>query len=160
MGTLSIERIIHAPREAVWKAIADVGYIHNWHPKVKASPVLSSSGTGVGAKRRCEFYDGSSVVEEVVAVEEGRSVRLSLSEFSMPFSRAAAVLEVEDVGDDKARITMTMDYETRYGPVGWLMDAAMIKPMMTSMLGEVLAGLDHHLRTGEYVGADGAAAAA
>ncbi len=44
-----------------------------------------------------------------------------------------------------------MDYDPKFGPVGWLMDAVMMRPMMAGMFDQVLAGLEHHLRTGEIV---------
>jgi hypothetical protein len=74
MSIVSASRTIHAPVSTLWAKIADVGGIQEWHPKVERSPLISSSATGPGATRRCEFYDGTSVVEEVVGFVEGESM--------------------------------------------------------------------------------------
>ena len=54
-------RFLDAAREA----ISNVGRVEGWHPQVKRSPVLTPEPTGMGAQRRCHFYDGTSVVETV-----------------------------------------------------------------------------------------------
>ena len=84
MSQLTATAIVRAPVSRVWDTISDVGTVKDWHPKVKHSPVLSAESTGVGATRRCEFYDGTSVVEQVTEAVEGRLLRVVLSEFSMP----------------------------------------------------------------------------
>ena len=46
---------------------------------------------------------------------------------------------------------MTMDYDMKWGPLGWLMNVLMLRPIMGKLLASVLAGLDHHLVTGERI---------
>jgi hypothetical protein len=119
---------------------------------VERSPVLSTNRTGLGAARRVELYDGSSVVEEVTSLDEGRAVTVSMSEFSMPLSRGAATFEVEADGDERTLVTMTMDYKMKYGPLGWFLNVVMMRPIMGKLLASILSGLDHHLVTGEHIG--------
>ncbi|MBN4049460.1 SRPBCC family protein [bacterium AH-315-N03] len=152
MSQLSRTATVRAPLARVWETIADVGTIAEWHPGVERSPVLSADRTGLGAIRRVELYDGTSAVEEVTSLDEGRSITLSMSDFTMPLSRGAATFEVEADGDDRTLVTMTMDYEMKYGPLGWLMNAVMLRPIMGKILASVLSGLDHHLVTGEHIG--------
>jgi hypothetical protein len=154
MNSLSASVDIPAPLAEVWEQVSHVGYVSKWHPKVENAPVLSASDVGVGATRRCEFYDGTSVVEKVVEVVEHSHVRLELSEFSMPFSRAEAVVRVEALSEGLTRVSLTMAYDLKYGPIGWLMNVAMIRPMMTGMLGTIVGGLSHHVQTGELIGED------
>lgn len=156
MGQIRKSRLVRADLDTVWNAVADMSYVHNFHPKVDKSPLLTGNATGLGATRRCDFYDGTSVVEEVVAVRPREFVEIALSEFSMPFSRAKARIDVAAEGDDRTRVQLTMDFSMKYGPVGWLMEAAMVRPMMSQMLDQVLAGLEHHVVTGEYIGENGA----
>jgi len=158
MSQLSNTTTVRAPISRVWKTIADVGTIAEWHPGVERSPVLSAQLTGLGAARRVELYDGTSAVEEVTSLDEGRSLTVTMSEFEMPLSRGAATFEVEADGDDRTLVTMTMDYEMKYGPFGWLMNVVVLRPVMGKLLASVLSGLDHHLVTGEHIGKDWAAA--
>ncbi len=155
MSQLSSTKAVQAPLARVWETIADVGTIAEWHPGVERSPVLSAHRTGLGAVRRVELYDGTSAVEEVTSLDEGRSLTVTMSEFSMPLSRGAATFEVEADGDERTLVTMTMDYEMKYGPLGWLMNAVMLRPIIGKLLASVLSGLDHHLVTGDHIGQNG-----
>ena len=51
---------------------------------------------------------------------------------------------------------MYMNYRPKFGPVGKLVNALMIKPMTRRTLSNVLEGLDRHVVTGEHVGKNGA----
>lgn len=159
MSIVSTEITIDAPTSQVWDALKNVGDVHKWHPKVKTSPLLSASGEGVGASRQCNFYDGTSVVETVTAMEDGKWLEIALSDFSMPLSRAEVRIDLQPTADNKTILRFAMDYDTKYGPIGWLMDAAMINPMMNKMFKTIVGGLDHHVVTGELVGEDGAVSA-
>lgn len=154
MSQLSSTATVRAPLARVWETIADVGTIAEW----QRSPVLSAHRTGLGAVRRVELYDGTSAVEEVTSLDEGRSLTVTMSEFSMPLSRGAATFEVEADGDERTLVTMTMDYEMKYGPLGWLMNAIMLRPIIGKLLASVLSGLDHHLVTGDHIGRNGVTA--
>jgi uncharacterized protein YndB with AHSA1/START domain len=155
MNQLSSTATVRAPLARVWETIADVGTIAEWHPGVERSPVLSTKRTGLGAVRRVELYDGSSAVEEVASLDEGRSLTVTMSQHTMPLSHGAATFEVEADGDERTVVTMTMNYEMKYGPLGWLMNAVLLRPVMSRLFASVLSGLDHHLLTGEHVGQNG-----
>lgn len=158
MSQLTSIATVHAPLDRVWETIADVGTIAEWHPGVERSPVVSTHRTGLGAVRRVELYDGTSAVEEVTSLDDGRALTVTMSEHTMPFCHGAATFEVESDGDDRTLVTMTMDYEMKYGPLGWLMNAVMLRPIIGKLLASVLSGLDHHLVTGEQIGKGWAAA--
>ncbi len=160
MHQLSYTTVVHAPIDRVWETLADVGSIANWHPGVARSPVLTAKRTGLGATRRIELYDGSTSVEEVTSLDEGRSVTVLMSEHSMPLAYGAATFAVTADGDDRTSVTMTMDYEMKYGPLGWLLNTLMLRRIMTKLLASVLAGLNHHMVTGEHIGQDWAPKAA
>jgi carbon monoxide dehydrogenase subunit G len=155
MNQLSSIASVRAPLARVWETIADVGTIAAWHPGVERSPVLSAHRTGLGAVRRVELYDGSSAVEEVTSLDEGRSLTVTMSEHTMPMSHGAATFAVEPDGDGRTKVTMTMDYEMKYGPLGWLMNAVVLRPILTKLFASVLKGLDHHLVTGDDIGKNG-----
>ncbi len=158
MNQLSTTATVRAPLAQVWATLADVGTIADWHLGIEQSPVLSDNRHGLGAVRRMEFYDGSSALEEVTSLEEGRSLTVTMSEHSMPLSHGAATFAVQADGDDRTLVTMTLDYGMKYGPVGWLMNALMLRPILRKLFASVLSGLDHHLVTGERIGKNWSAA--
>jgi hypothetical protein len=72
-------------------------------------------------------------------------------------SYGTSTFKVEADGNDRTRVTMTMDYKMKYGPFGWLLNVVMLRRIMKNLLASVLAGLDHHLVTGEHIGQNWAA---
>jgi len=154
MSNIEITRHIPASPARVWAAFADFGGIHKFHPFVETSPMLSQNASGLGAERRCEFYDGNSVCERVVGVEEGTSMTIDIYEGSMPLERAEARIHLEPA-DGGTRVRFVMDYTVKWGPIGALMDVMMMRRKMRGMLGKVLAGLETHLETGAAIGQGG-----
>ncbi len=159
MNTVTITRNVSADLDTTWAQIADVTAVERWHPAVKTADLLSASATGLGASRRCNFYDGTSVVETVVELRDGESVRLELTEFSMPIKAFEAAISVRPVSDQVTQVTFELDYEMKFGLLGSLMNALVVKGQMSQMINRVLAGLDHHVSTGELIGEDFRAAA-
>jgi ribosome-associated toxin RatA of RatAB toxin-antitoxin module len=160
MNNVTVTATVHSPIARVWDAIADVGTIADWHPGVEASPVLTENRTGLGAARRVELYDGSSAVETVTELVEGRRVTVLMSEHSMPMNHAAATFEIEADGADRTQVTFSIDYTMKFGPVGWLLNALMLRGVLNKLFANVLDGLDHHLKTNEPIGKGWTAAAA
>jgi len=160
MHNVTASSTVNSPIARVWEAIADVGTIADWHPGVERSPVLTDNRTGLGAARRVELYDGSSSVEKVSELIEGRQVTVLLSEHTMPMNYAAATFEVEADGDNRTRVTFSMDYTMKYGPAGWLINALVLRGVLNKLFPDVLDGLNHHLQTGEHIGKGWSAASA
>jgi hypothetical protein len=61
---------------------------------------------------------------------EGRGYRVSLGEVSMPFKRSKVGVSVRHAGDDESEVTITMDYAMKYGPLGSLMNLAVMRPFI------------------------------
>lgn len=141
-----------APVNRVWDIISNYGDVYLYHPKVKSAPILSNNDKGIGAKRRCVFYDKSSVVEEVTNWNEGRSISVVLSEMtSMPLKRANATIQVEAVDSETSTLSIDMNFDVKWGPLGWVMGKLMIRPMMKKMFTNVLKGLEYYAVTGKSV---------
>ena len=155
MGKVSASREMNVPAEKVWQVLADFGGIYKYHPGVETSPLLSENNEGLGARRICHFYDKSSVVEEVVDWSEGRKLTVELSEGSLPFKSARATFTIEPTGGEVSRVTLSMDFVVKYGPIGWVMEKAMINAKMRGIFTTVLESLERHAATGELIGRDG-----
>lgn len=88
------------------------------------------------------------MVEKVIDWSEGRAYRAELSEFSLPLNRAIATLSVEPLEGGRSRAKMSMDFEVKYGPVGWLMGKTMMSRMMGGLFLVVLRGLEERVVRG------------
>ena len=139
---------IDASAPKAWEVLGRFMHIDDFHPRVTKVDVLTTEVTGKGARRRCHFKDGSSAVEEVVDWQEGRSYQVALSGFSLPLKQAFATLSVEPLGNERARLSMRMDFEVKYGPLGWVMGKTMMSRMMRGMFLVVLQGLERRVLAG------------
>ena len=103
---------------------------------------LTRGEDGIGSKRRCNFDDGSSVVEEVTQWEANRRYRVRLSEMTaMPLREAYAELSVEPLDSGQTRVKWGMDYRVKFGPFGWVLGQTLMKAMMGKVLDGNLNGL-------------------
>jgi len=154
MTTVSAEIQIAAPKARVWAILADLGDVVSFHPFVTKSYYQpTSTRTGVGASRVCEFGPALSVRETAMDWREGQSYILGIDVVKgpkPPIEGFQGHLSVQDIpGGTLARIEMR--YEPKYGPLGWLMDRLMIRPQYARMLPGIMAGLKHYVETGEQV---------
>ncbi len=141
---------IDAKPEAVWAVISRFMHIDEFAPQIKSVDALTDGEDGVGSKRRCNFDNGTSVVEEVTQWEEKQSYRVRLSEMTaMPLHEAYAELSVEPLENERARVKWGMDYRVKFGPFGWLLGQTMMKLMLGKILDGNLKGLANKVRSNQ-----------
>lgn len=145
---------VNAPAAKVWETLRDFSSVERFSSKVESSPIVGEVAAGLGTKRLCTFYDKSTVLEEIVGYEEGESLDIELSEFSMPLESMRAQMKVTPVDGATSDASFSMDFVVKYGPIGWLMGAIMMKPMMIGITKNVLRGLAFHVVTGNKVGSE------
>ena len=139
---------IDAAPDTVWAVIGRFMHIDEFAPLVKSVEALTDDEDGVGSKRRCNFEDGTSVVEEVTKWEPNRGYRVRLLEMSaMPLHEVHAELSVEPLENERTRVTWGMDYRVKFGPFGWLLDQTVMKLMMGKILDGNLSGLANKARS-------------
>jgi len=132
-------------KELAWKAIADFKNIHLFHPMVVQPPLLGDKEQGIGAVRRCDFKDKTSILETIIDWQEGESLTVELTDMSMPLKKAQATMRVSPAGSDESFITLRMDFTPKGGLLGWVMGVVMMKPMVGMMFNKVLKSLSKHL---------------
>jgi len=72
-----------------------------------------------------------------------RAVGVEGAESDWPIHFMRWVTRIEPVGSS-TRITQSLEYKVKFGPVGWLLDNLVMKRKLTSTLDEVLASLVKH----------------
>src|SRR5205823_14539269 len=103
---------------------------------------------GVGAERACELVPRGRVVERVNHWEDGRAVGLEVAESDWPIHFMRWVTRVEAAGT-RTRITQSLEYQVKFGLLGWLLDALVMKRKLTSTLDGVFASLVKHAEGAE-----------
>ena len=74
---------------------------------------------------------------------------------SMPLKSARAKFFIEPMNDVITTVGLRMEFELKFGPLGWLMAKVMMKPMLSKMFGKVLKSLEVHIRSGQKIGENG-----
>jgi carbon monoxide dehydrogenase subunit G len=151
MQNAGATRLIAATQAELWSVLGNVATVDDWHPDVASAELLTPEPTGIGAARRCFFHDGTSVREEIVELDEGERVRMRLSEFDMPMRRMEAEFLLAPSSGTDTAVTFTVFYDMKMGILGSLLGATIVRRRLAKMADRVLAGLEHHVSTGEKV---------
>src|SRR5262245_44506537 len=126
--------------EQVWALLADLEAVARYNPGVRAAAVRGTQRTGVGATRACDLAPEGRVVERVTHWEDGRALGLEVAESDWPIRFMHWVTRLEPTGDT-TRITQQMEYQVKFGPLGWLLDALVMRRKLTRTLDAVFAEL-------------------
>ena len=126
--------------ERVWALLADLEAVQHYNPGVRRAVIESSQRRGIGALRSCELVPKGRVVERVTHWEDGRAVGLEVTESDWPihFMRWVTRLEPTSGG---TRITQSLEYAVKFGPIGRLLDSLVMKRKLTAVLDGVFASL-------------------
>ena len=109
MHTVTVTRLIKAPRADVWEAVDDIGNIAAFHPLLKSSPVTNGIPRGKGAARVCNFHDGNAIAEEVVDYRPNESLTLTITDTGkFPLKSASGGFKVRAVSDKAATVTFSL----------------------------------------------------
>lgn len=124
MAELTATRTVDAPADVVWAVVADQPLYGEVAPNLASVEVVS--GEGAGMVRRCVDTDGNAWTETCTRWTPGEafavSVDVATSDFHRRlFSRFAGEWAISE-GDDGVTITLSFDYDPRYGPLGRLID--------------------------------------
>lgn len=97
---------IDAPRDEVWKRLADLDGIQDW-----AAPITKAEcegEPGQGAVRRCEFADGGSIEEKITDWAEGEGLAYDIASENPLFDGARSAWHIDET-ETGTRVTYEMD---------------------------------------------------
>jgi hypothetical protein len=131
------------PPERVWALLADLESVQQYNPGVRRAAIEGPQRMGVGARRACDLVPMGRVVERVTHWEDGRALGLEVAESDWRIHFMRWVTRVEPQGSG-ARITQSLEYQVKFGPLGWLLDRMVMKRKLTATLNAVFASLVRH----------------
>jgi len=139
---------IDASPDDVWAVLGNFMHADEFGPELESIDALMKGEIREGSKRRSNFTNGSSMVEEIIEWEPKRRYhRLQLSDMSMPLEDAYSRMYVEPTGKGQTKVTWDFDFRMKYGPFGWLMGQTMMKMMMGKVIDANLTGLSDTVRS-------------
>ena len=139
--------VIDASPETVWEPLSRYMDVDEFCTGISRVDALTTGEDGVGSKRRNNFPNGSSLIEEVTewSVNRGYNVRMS-EMLGLPMKETTAFVRLEPVGA-KTRVVWGMDFSMKNGPLGWLMGQTMMKFFMGKTIDGNLQGLAKTVKT-------------
>lgn len=143
---------VKVPAATIWHVMKDFSSVERFATTIITSPIVNDISSGLGAKRKCTFKDGSSLVEEIVEFQEGQGYKMELSEFSLPLKNMQVEMRVKEIDANSSEIFMSSDFVVKAGPVGWLMGHFIMRPVMKGVFKKLMSGLAYHCVTGKLVG--------
>ncbi len=156
MPTAKLTRTIDVPSSKIWAVLSDFSNIQIFHPNVQDVDQLSEMDRGLGAARRCNFYGGDSAVEKIIAWDDERHFfTCTVTEISAPILDVTAGMKVDEIDSHRSKVEIYMDYSTKWGIFGKILNVLVLRFAMQSIFNKVLKGLELHLETGKVIGKDG-----
>lgn len=126
MTTLYNSVGIDAPLEKVWNFLAKLEALQAYDPAIASSKVETPDKLGLGASRRCTLKDGGWFREKVTLWEPHRALAFELHDCSLPVRRLSHHYRLTEQSDTTL-VTQRMDYDLKFGPVGALLDAMLVR---------------------------------
>lgn len=144
-----LENTVHiaAPPERVWAALTRLDALHEYDPGIARSVLRTPRRSGIGADRQCDLRAGGWFRERVTVWQPTRAFELTLYECTLPVLRLRHhyALREEDGG---TRVDQTQEYTLRYGPIGVVLDALVVRRRWDAGIKTFFAGLKAHVEGG------------
>jgi ligand-binding SRPBCC domain-containing protein len=138
---------IDARPEDVWRVLGDLEALDAYDPGVARSRRTSPQRDGLGAARRCELEPTGWFEERITEWRPTEALAFELSACNLPVEllRHRYTLAPEGGG---TRVTQRMEYRLKYGPVGRLLDALVVRRKWDAGIRSFLAGLKDFVESG------------
>ena len=147
MGKFAEQIAIKASRPTVWQALADIGAIYQWNPGVLRSRTTTAGEIGLGSGRRCELGHKNYLDERVVEWEPDRALTMRIVDTNLPF-KTADIRFTLTARDDDTLVTVSPSYTLKYGVLGRIMDAMLLRYAYRRGMINLLTGLKRYIEDG------------
>jgi uncharacterized protein YndB with AHSA1/START domain len=147
MATIHNDITIDASIEKIWNALTDLELLEKYDPTVKRSTLISSARTDIGAKRKVDMLDGKNWFEEqVTEFRPNEALTYELTACSFPVHRLKHSYRFEKMGN-QTKVRQIMEYTVKFGIVGKLLDALMIRKQSDAGIKKFFSGLKTYTET-------------
>ena len=108
--------VANAPREAVWKVLADFSNIADYTDSVKTSVSTSEATTGSEATRHCDLAPFGSTEERVTEFVPNERLGVLLYDVKgLPVKESNTVFSLKSLGEYKTELTMSASVRAKGG---------------------------------------------
>src|SRR5437762_6468619 len=126
MTVLENQIRIEAPPEKVWSALASLDVLAEYDPGISRSEIVSETKQGPGAARKCDLVPGGWFKERVGIWRPSEALSFELYECTLPVRALChSYTLVPESGGTLVR--QRMEYRLKFGPLGKLLDALIVR---------------------------------
>ena len=141
MATILNEITVNASIDKIWTMLTEVELLDQFDPTVKKSTALTQERSGLGAKRKVHMLDGKNWFEEKVTVfKPNEALTYQLTDCSFPIEGLQHSYSFEKIGN-QTKVKQVMQYTVKFGLLGKLLDAIMIRKQTGNGIKKFFAGL-------------------
>lgn len=145
---------IDAPPGKVWSVLARLDALDRYDPGVKKSEIVTPAREGPGSARRCDLRPGGWFKERVADWTPNESLSFELFECTLPVRRLRHSYTLTPDGPGTV-VRQRMEYQLKFGPLGRLMDAVMVRRKWDAGIKGFFDGLKAYVETGRGPGHPG-----
>lgn len=145
---------INASPEKVWKVLSDLEAVEHYDPGVTRCRLVGSSQSGIGVARRMDLKPGGWLEERATEWEPNESLTIELYKCStvpVKFLRHSYTLKPDGEG---TLVTERMECVLKYGPIGKLMDALIVRRKWDQGIKGFFVGLKSFVENGGHSSID------
>lgn len=144
MTTLHHEIQVNAPISRVWQTLANLEEVAKYNPLVKHTDNVGEKRACLGAERHCDFKDGGFSNERVITFKPEQVIGIEIVKSSWPlvFCRWYTHLESKNGG---TFVSQDLEYQVKFGIVGKLMDALIMRRKFDGILDDIFKGLKKYV---------------
>jgi ligand-binding SRPBCC domain-containing protein len=139
---------IDAPPEKVWSALASLEVLDRYDPGVAKAEIVSQTREGPGSARRCDLRPGGWFKERISEWRPHEALAFELYECTLPVRRLRHSYRLVPDGSGTV-VQQRMEYQLRFGPVGKLLDAVVVKRKWIAGIKGFFAGLKRYVEAGD-----------
>lgn len=147
MATIYNEITVNASVDKVWTILTNLELLDQYDPTVRKSTLVSSEKTGIGAKRKVLMLDGKNWFDETITVfKPNEALTYQLTDCSFPIAGLKHSYSFEKAGN-QTKVKQVMEYTVKFGLLGKLLDAMMIRKQSDTGIKKFFAGLKLYAET-------------
>jgi ligand-binding SRPBCC domain-containing protein len=145
MSTIYNEVVIEAPVRKIWQVLATPELLERYDPTVRKSFLISNGNGMPGVMRRVEMIDGKNWFEEKMTVyKQDESLTYELTACSFPVHNLKHSYSFQELGE-RTKVTQVMEYSVKFGFLGMLLDALVMRKQSDNGIKKFLAGLKSYV---------------
>ena len=139
---------INDTTENVWSVLKDFDHVYTWAPSVEASYGLNEQQHEVGAGRYCKLKGFGEIKEYILAWDEGRGFVYDVTPLG-PLHNAISRWKIIPVNERLCQLEVSFKYDIRFGLLGRLMHALVMRKKLETSLPDTLSALKLRVETGK-----------